>query len=298
MSDSSLKESSKKTNVTIALIAVYLSWGSTYLAIRIALDELPPIFMMGIRFFLFGIGFYVYLRLRGAPNPSLREWLRSAVIGAFLMLGGSAGVAYAEQSVASGLAALAIATTPLWTVLFAGIWKRWPNRFEWAGLLVGLAGIAVLNLEGDLKASPLGAMLLILAAMSWAFGSAWSQHLKLPKGMMAGAAQMITGGAIVLLLSVAIGEKIMAIPTWRSISAVLYLGIVGSLVGFTAYVYLLGRVRPALATSYAYVNPVIAVLLGMWILGERIHGAGMIAMVIILTGVILVMLGQLRFGKK
>ncbi len=287
----------RRGRIIAALAAVYLSWGSTYLVIRIALDELPPLFMMGIRFFLFGIGIYGYLRMRGAPNPSLPEWSRSAVIGIFLMLGGSAGVAYAEQWVASGLAALMIATTPLWTVLFAGIWKRWPNRFEWAGLLVGLAGIVALNFEGDLRTSPLGAALLISAAMSWAFGSAWSQHMKLPKGMMAGAAQMITGGAVVLLVSFAIGEKVTAIPTWRSISAVLYLGIVGSLVGFTAYVYLLGRVRPALATSYAYVNPVIAVLLGMWILGEQFHRTEMVAMVIILTGVVLVLLGQLRYGE-
>jgi drug/metabolite transporter (DMT)-like permease len=177
-------------------------------------------------------------------------------------------------------------------VLFAGIWKRWPNRLESAGLLVGLAGIVVLNFEGDLKANPLGAILLILAAMSWALGSAWSQHLKLPKGMMAGAAQMITGGAIVLLVGFVIGERITAVPTWRSISAVLYLGVVGSLVGFTAYTYLLSRVRPALATSYAYVNPVIAVLLGIWILDERITMTGIAAMSIIIGGVVLVAFGQ------
>jgi drug/metabolite transporter (DMT)-like permease len=159
-----------RTRVIIALIAVYLSWGSTYLAIRIALHDMPPFFMMGIRFFLVGVGFYFFLRLKGTPDPSLREWWWSAVIGTFLMLGGSAGVAYAEQWVSSGLAALVIATTPLWTVLFAGIWGRWPNRLEWAGLLVGLAGIIVLNLAGDLRASPLGATALILAAMSWAFG--------------------------------------------------------------------------------------------------------------------------------
>jgi drug/metabolite transporter (DMT)-like permease len=288
----SMMENPRRGRILAALAAVYLSWGSTYLMIRIALDELPPLFMMGIRFFLFGIGIYAYLRLRGAPNPSIREWFWSAVIGTFLMLGGSAGVAYAEQWVASGTAALVIATTPLWTVLFAGIWKRWPNRLEWAGLLVGLAGIVVLNFEGDLRANPLGALLLILAAMSWAFGSAWSQNMKLPRGMMAGAAQMITGGAIVLLVGFAIGERITAIPTWRSISAVLYLGVVGSLVGFTAYTYLLSRVRPALATSYAYVNPIIAVLLGIWILRERVHMIGMLAMVIIIVGVVLVAFGQ------
>ena len=287
-------DQSKRTRVILALLAVYLSWGSTYLVIRIALVELPPLFMMGIRFFLFGIGIYGYLRMRGAPNPSLSEWSRSAVIGIFLMLGGSAGVAYAEQWVSSGLAALMIATTPLWTVLFAGIWRRWPNRLEWAGLLIGLVGIVVLNFEGDLRASPLGAALLIVAAMSWAFGSVWSQQMKLPRGMMAGAAQMITGGAVVLLFSLAIGERIMAVPTWRSISAVLYLGIVGSLAGFTAYTYLLKQVRPALATSYAYVNPVIAVMLGIWFAGERIALPGVIAMLIILSGVVLVAFGQRR----
>jgi drug/metabolite transporter (DMT)-like permease len=253
--------------------------------------------MMGIRFFLFGIVYYVYLRLRGASNPNHTEWLRSSVIGTFLMLGGSAGVAYAEQWVDSGLAALVIATTPLWTVLFAGIWKRWPNRLEWAGLLVGFAGIIILNVEGSLRASPLGAALLVLAAMSWAFGSAWSQNLKLPKGMMAGAAQMITGGAVVLLVSLAIGERIEATPTWHSVSAVLYLGVVGSLVGFTAYVYLLSTVRPALATSYAYVNPIIAVTLGVWLAHEKIALAEIAAMIVIIAGVILVVIGQ-RHSRK
>ncbi len=285
-----MKETSR-TAIIIALIAVYLSWGSTYLAIRIALHDLPPFFMMGIRFFLVGIGFYLFLRLKGTPHPALREWWWSAVIGTFLMLGGSAGVAFAEQWVSSGLAALVIATTPLWTVLFAGIWGRWPNRLEWAGLLVGLAGIGVLNLAGDLRTSPLGATALILAAMSWAFGSALSQNVPLPKGMMAGAAQMIAGGAVVLGASLLIGERI-TVPTWKSVGAVIYLAVFGSLVGFTAYLYLLRRVRPALATSYAYVNPIIAVTLGIWLANERIAGIEAAAMAIIVAGVVLVVLGQ------
>jgi len=282
----------QRSGILTALAAVYLSWGSTYLAIKIAMDELPPLFLMGIRFFIFGLGIYGYLRLRGAPNPDRGEWRRSAIIGIFLMLGGSAGVAYAMQWVASGIAALVIATTPLWTVLFAGIWKRWPNKLEWAGLLTGLAGIVVLNFGGDLRASPLGAFLLVLAAMSWAFGSAWSQNMKLPHGMMAGAAQMITGGAVVLIASCFAGERIAAIPSWKSVGAVLYLGIFGSLVGFTAYVYLLRRVRPALATSYAYVNPVIAVTLGVVFAGEKISMVEVFAMGIIILGVMLVALGQ------
>lgn len=285
---------SRSGRVLVALAAVYLSWGSTYLGIKIALESLPPLFLMGVRFFLFGVIVYVFLRLRGAPGPGRTEWWWSAVIGTFLMLGGSASVSYAEQWVASGLAALMIATTPLWTVLFAGVWGRWPNRLEWTGLLVGLAGVVVLNLGGDLRAHPAGAVLLVFAAMCWAFGSAWSRHVTLPKGMMAGAAQMITGGAIVTAVGFALGERLMALPTWRSVAAVVYLGIVGSLVGFSAYTYLLGRVRPALATSYAYVNPVIAVLLGAWLLGERIEAASVLAMLIILIGVALVALGQRR----
>ena len=282
----------QRSTILIALAAVYLSWGSTYLAIKIALTELPPLFMMGIRFFVFGIGFYIYLRLKGAPRPDRKEWMRSAIIGAFLMLGGSAGVAYAMRWVASGIAALVIATTPLWTVLFAGIWGWWPNRLEWAGLAVGLVGIVFLNFEGDLRASPVGTVLLVLAAMSWAFGSAWSRHLKLPNGMMAGAAQMITGGAVVLAVSFCLGERVSSLPSWSSVGAVLYLGIVGSLVGFPSYVYLLKRVRPALATSYAYVNPVIAVTLGVLFAGETISYIEIIAMAIIIVGVALVAFGQ------
>ena len=281
-----------RSRVLLALAAVYISWGSTYLGIKFALESLPPLFLMGVRFFLFGIVVYVFLRLRGAPAPGRVEWWWSAVIGTFLMLGGSASVSYAEQWVASGLAALVLATTPLWTVLFAGIWGRWPNRLEWTGLVVGLGGVVVLNMSGDLRAHPIGAVLLVLAAISWAFGSVWSRRVPLPKGMMAGAAQMITGGAIVMAVGFAMGERITALPTWRSVMAVLYLGVVGSLVGFSAYTYLLGRVRPALATSYAYVNPVIAVQLGAWLLGERIEGTSVIAMLIILVGVVLVALGQ------
>jgi len=277
-----------KIKIFTALVAVYISWGSTYLAIRIALQELPPLFMMGIRFFFVGVVLYVFLRLRGAPVPNGVQWRNATIIGAFLFLGGSAGVAYAEQWVPSGLAALVIATTPLWTVLFTGIWNEWPTRSEWAGLILGLAGIVLLNFESDLRANPLGAAALLVAAASWAFGSAWSRRLALPKGQMTGAVQMIMGGAIVLLVSLLIGERIEIVPTWRSLSAVLYLAVFGSLVGFTAYMHLLTRVRPALATSYAYVNPVFAVALGVWLAGEKITFIGITAMLVIVAGVVLV----------
>lgn len=283
-----------KAVIIVALLAVYISWGSTYLAIRIALEDLPPFLMMGIRFLAVGIGLYLYLRIRGASAPNHSQWINATLIGGFLLLGGSGGVAFAEQWVSSGIAALMIATTPLWTVLFAGIWKKWPGRWEWAGLLFGLAGVVILNFEGDLNASPIGAAALIIAAICWAFGSAWSQHLSLPAGLMAGAAEMITGGILVLMAGLLTGEKIVALPSLRSIAAVLYLAVFGSLVGFTAYMYLLNRVRPALATSYAYVNPVIAVMLGVWLAGEKITVVGITAMAVIIFGVLLVMFGQKR----
>jgi len=282
----------RASGVLAALIAVYLSWSSTYLAIKFALESLPPLLMMGMRFFFFGLIAYAWLRSRGADPPGLREWGWSAVIGMFLMLGGSAGVAYAEQWVSSGLAALVIATTPLWTVLFAAIWKHRPNWVEWLGLSIGFSGIVLLNLGGDLRANPVSAFLLMLAALCWAFGSAWSRQVPLPKGMMAGAAQMIAGGAIVLITGFAMGERVTAMPSLRSLAALAYLGIVGSLIGFTSYLYLLGRVRPALATSYAYVNPVLALLLGLWLGGEKIGMLEIWAMGIILFGVVLVVLGQ------
>ena len=296
-SGSALPQEARASGVIMALIAVYLSWSSTYLAIKFALESFPPLLMMGIRFFLFGLIAYAWLRLRGAARPNLREWWWSSVIGIFLMLGGSAGVAYAEQWVTSGLAALVIATTPLWTVLFATIWKHRPNRVEWLGLSIGFSGIVLLNMGGDLRANPVSAGLLVLAALCWAFGSVWSRQVPLPKGMMAGAAQMIAGGAIVLIVGFATGERITTLPSLRSVAAVAYLGIVGSLIGFTAYLYLLGRVRPALATSYAYVNPVLALLLGLWLGGEKIGMLEVWAMGIILFGVVLVVLGQ-RGGQR
>lgn len=289
---SNLKDKDGRVKVLIALLSVYFIWGSTYLAIRIALEGFPPFMMAGLRFLVTGGGLYLFLRIRGTTVPGYTQWIGASLVGGFLLLGGNGGVVFAEQWVASGLAALGVATVPLWTVLFSGIWNRWPTRFEWAGLLLGFAGIILLNFEGDLRASPAGAIALIIAAICWAFGSAWSRHLSLPSGLMASAVEMIAGGILLLAASFLTGEKMNGFPAWHSIGALFYLMIFGSLVGFSAYIYLLSRVRPALATSYAYVNPVIAVLLGVSLAGEQITAIGITAMVVILAGVVIVMFGQ------
>jgi drug/metabolite transporter (DMT)-like permease len=282
----------RRIKVVLALMTLYLAWSSTYLAIRISLEDFPPFFTAGFRYMVVGAGMYFFLRYKGSAVPGRPQWLGSAAVGAFLLLGGTGGVVYAQQWVGSGTAALVIATTPLWTVLFAGIWKQWPQRPEWIGLALGFAGIVLLNIDGDLRAHPAGAALLVLSAASWSFGSVLSLRLSLPPGMMASAAQMLCGGALVLVVGIFSGERIPVSVSARSAAAMVYLALFGSLLGYTAYTFLLKNVRPALATSYAYVNPVLAVLLGIWLAGERITGTGVIAMFVILTGVVLVIAGQ------
>ncbi len=283
--------------VYTALGLLYVVWGSTYLAIAVAIEGFPPFLMGGIRFIIAGALFYPLLRLRGAPAPTAAEWRGAALVGTLLLVGGNGGVAFAEQWVASGVAAVVIATTPIWTGLFAGLFGRWPSRMEWAGLALGLAGVVLLNTGGDLRAHPAGAVALILAAVCWAFGSAWSRQLSMPSGLMAVAAQLLVGGAALVLLGLAVGERLTAMPSARALWAFAYLIVVGSWVGYTAYIYLLGRVRPALATSYAYVNPVVAVALGALLGGERITGTTIVSMVVILAGVGLVLLGRERVAR-
>jgi drug/metabolite transporter (DMT)-like permease len=280
--------------VLVSLLAVYVVWGSTYLAIRVALEGFPPFLMAALRFLLAGGVLYIVLRLRGMPAPRRRQWGSAALVGGLLLLGGNGGVVMAEQWVASGLAALGVATVALWSAIFAGLWGQWPRRLEWVGLAVGFAGVALLNLEGNLRASPAGAVALLVATTSWALGSMWSRHLELPSGLMAPAAEMLAGGGLLLLASVLVGETVPSAVPARPLLALSYLVVFGSWVGFSAYLYLLRRVRPAVATSYAYVNPVIAMTLGVAFAGEHITPSEWIAMPVILGGVALVIVAHGR----
>lgn len=275
--------------VGLALISLYLVWGSTYLGMRFAIESFPPLIMAGIRFFVAGVLLYLFLRLRGAAVPTAVQWRSAAVIGSMLLAGGTGGVAFAEQWVASGVAALMIALVPLLTVLFGGLWGHRPSRLEWLGILVGFAGVGLLNLGGNLRTSPVGALVLVLAAASWSLGSMWSKRLPLPAGLMSSATQMLAGGVLLLIFSVVIGENMHELPTVKAVGALVYLIVFGSFVGFSSYLYLLNTVRPALATSYAYVNPLVAVALGVMLAGERVSSVELLAMPVIVTGVLLVM---------
>jgi drug/metabolite transporter (DMT)-like permease len=280
--------------VPAALAALYLIWGSTYLAIRVALESYPPFLMAGTRFLAAGGVFYVFLRWRGMAAPTRAQWFNAAITGTLLLGLGNGLVCYAEQTVASGLAAVAVAAMPLFAAAFGSAYGQWPTRREWLGLAVGFSGVVLLNLGGGMAGAPLGAIALLVAAMSWAFGSVWSRRRDMPPAAMNTAAQMLTGGAVLFVGAMLGGERFPHAPMLSSTFALAYLAAMGSLVAFTAYLYLLNTVRPALATSYAYVNPPVAVVIGALFGGERVHAFDVVSMSVILAGVALIALGRTK----
>lgn len=280
----------QKIKIWSCLIALYFIWGSTFISMKFAIESYPPFQMAAMRFLLAGGLLYAVMRWRGAPRPSGEQWLGATAVGTLLLAAGNGGVAYAQQWIASGTAALAIATVPLWTAIFARLWGHRPTRREWAGIALGMFGIALLNLGNNMQVSPLGAAIILLAAVCWAFGSVWSKHLPMPTGAMAGAAQMLGGGAVLVVASVLHGDALpAALPSVRAALAMAFLVIFGSFVAYSAYLYLLKTVRPALATSYAFVNPLVAMLLGAWLAGESVGFYEGLALVVVLAGVLLVL---------
>ncbi len=284
----------KRLLIILSLLSLYFIWGGTYLAMRIALQGFPPFILAGVRQLTAGIILFLFLRLRKHELPTRKQWLTAIVVGGLLLVVGNGGVVFAEQWVSSGLAALALGAIPLWAAVFSGLFGRWPTRIEWFGLGLGFSGLVLLNLENGLHANPIGAIVLLIAPMSWALGSILSQHLPSPKGLMASASQMLAGGVMLFIVGFGTGEHMTGMPGPRPLAAMAYLIIGGSLVAFSAYGYLLRHVRPALATSYAYVNPLVAVSLGVALAGEQITMIGILAMLTILSGVGLVSLGRER----
>lgn len=279
--------------VAAALTAVYLIWGSTYLAIRFALEGgFPPFLLGGVRFLLAGSVMYAVLRWRGDAAPTAAQWRNTAVMGVLLLLLGNGMVNVAEQTVSSGMAAVAVASAPLWMALFALFRGERPTRLEWVGLAIGFVGVIGLNAGSSLRATPLGMMALLVATVSWSFGSIWSRGRDLPSPFMTAAAQMLCGGLAMLLLGVTLGERLPPQPSAKAMGAFVYLVILGSIIGFSAYVWLLRNVRPALAGSYAYVNPAIAVLLGALMAHERFSGVELAGMGVILGGVVVITLAK------
>jgi drug/metabolite transporter (DMT)-like permease len=287
-------KNSTSTWVPLSMFALYIIWGSTYLGIRVALQSYPPFLLAGIRFAIAGTLMFGYLRWRGAAMPTARQWRNAAFTGVLLLGFGNGLVCFAEESVSSGISAVAVAAMPLFAALFTGLYGEWPLRRETLGLLIGFVGVVVLNFGSSLTASHIGALALLVAAMAWAFGSVWSRRQDMPAGMMNTAAQMLCGSAALLTAGFASGEKLPAHPTWHATIAAAYLVIFGSLIAFSAYLYVLKHARPALATSYAYVNPPVAVLFGVMLLGEKVGPYDLAGMAIILLGVVIITLAHQR----
>jgi drug/metabolite transporter (DMT)-like permease len=291
--------------VAIALGAVYLIWGSTYLAIRFAIETIPPFLMAAARYLTAGAMLYAWSRLRGAPRPRLIHWRSAVVLGGLLLLLGNGGVVWAEQRVSSGLAALLVSTEPLWIVLF--VWMRdhgRPSGRVFLGLLLGFIGLVLLVRPSSTGGiDPLGVAAVMVASLGWAWGSLHGQRAKLPSSPLLGTAmQMLSGGGLLLLASAIAGEPArfhLAAVSARSLLSLGYLVVFGALIAFTAYVWLLKAAPPVLVSTYAYVNPLVAVFLGWAAAGEPITRGTLIAAAVILVGVALISSAQGRgTGKR
>jgi len=294
--------------VLTAFLAVYVIWGSTYLGIHIAIQTMPPFLMAGGRFVIAGFFLYGVMRLRGVARPTREQWIDATVIGALLLLGGNGGVSWAQQYVPSGVTALVVAATPLWMILIDWLRPagRRPHGVVFVGLALGFAGVTVIALSrdhgGQRLVDPVGVAVLLLATLSWASGSVFSRHARKPQeALLAIGMQMIAGGCTQLLTGAALGELPHLHPSLfshASIVAFVYLTVIGSLVGFTAYVWLLQVSTPARVATYAYVNPFIAVLLGRLVLDEPLPHSVVLAGALILGAVILITVRQSRAGRR
>lgn len=282
----------------LGFLIIYVLWGSTYLAIRFAVETIPPFFMGGIRFIIAGSTLFGWSRWRGAPKPDREQWKNAAIIGVLLLVIGNGAVAWSEQRVDSGVASLLVATVPLWIVLGEMVQGRRPELLQWVGVAVGLIGVGILVMPAEGATTkpidPVGAAVLIFGSFSWTAGSLFSRNARLatPSSAASGM-QMLCAGVLMSLVSVVSGEwsrlDISAIHG-TSVLALIYLIVFGSIVGFSTYMWLLSVARPAAVGTYAYVNPLVAVFLGVVVAGEKLPASATLAMVVIVASVALVSL--------
>jgi drug/metabolite transporter (DMT)-like permease len=270
------------------LLTLYTVWGSTYLAMRVAVRDFAPMQLGAFRFLLAGGLLFAILRVRGASPPTKREWLTCSVIGLLMMGVGLGATAYAVQTVSSGACALVFGCVPLFTAAFQRAFGQALRRRELAGLVFGVSGVALVATRGALHASPLAAAVLVMGAASYSLGCALGSRLAQPNGAMSGAAQMIVAGAALFAVSVAKGEPMPSHVSTSAAIALAHLVVLGSMVSYSALGHLLRNERPALATSYAFVNPIVALGLGALFLGEHVGRVEIAAVALVLVAVALV----------
>jgi drug/metabolite transporter (DMT)-like permease len=287
-----------RIRIALAFLSIYTIWGSTYLAIRFAIETFPPFLMAAIRFLIAGGVLYAWMRLRGAPRPTRANWKATTIVGGLLLLGGNGGVVKAEQVFPSGLTAVLITTVPIWMALVELLRKDRivPTLQVLLGLVLGFGGVVLLVGPGDLAGSgglnPLWAGVLIMAALSWATGSVYARKASLPKTPLLGSGmEMLAGGVLLLLASLISLEWVGFQPSnvsFLSLVSFIYLIVFGSLVGFSSYVWLLTKTTTARVSTYAYVNPVVAVFLGYFLAGEQLTLRTLIASSVIVIAVVVI----------
>lgn len=298
--------------VAAALLTVYVVWGSTYFAIAVMIETLPPLLAAGTRYLTAGalmlggiVAMASWRRIRSADarfeRPSLVQWRAAAIVGTLLLLGGNGGVVLSELFIPSGIAAVLVATVPIWLALFdALLTGRRPSGLVIGGVLAGIVGVAVLlvPVEGLEQLDPLGVGLVVVAAIAWAIGSLYARRAPLPpNGLLATGMEMLAGGAALALVGLALGELGRADPSsfsLRSLAAVAYLIVFGSILAFSAYTWLLAHAPVSTVATYAYVNPIVAVALGALLLGEELSPRTLIASAVVIAAVVAMVSGRPR----
>jgi drug/metabolite transporter (DMT)-like permease len=250
------------------LASVYIVWGTTYYALKVGVQGAPPYFLVGTRFVVAGALVIAWLKLRGHALPTLKQWRGSAILGFLMLAIGLANVTIAEKTVSSGAAVALISFMPLVMAVWSGLLEKWPKPGAWLAIGLGTIGTLVMITGADLRASPGGTALILIGTVTWSLGTVLSRRMEVPSGAMGFGAEMLAGGAIALVMSVAFGEHWafpQSAPVWWAWA---YLVVFGSLIAFSAYRVLVERVSPTLASTYAYVNPPVALLVG-WLLGNE-----------------------------
>jgi drug/metabolite transporter (DMT)-like permease len=288
----------QRLSIALAFLSIYTIWGSTYLAIRFAIETLPPFLMAAIRFLIAGGGLYAWMRLRGAPRPNRANWKAATLVGGLLLLGGNGGVVKAEHVFPSGLTAVLITTVPIWMALVE-LFRRdriVPTLQVVLGLALGFGGVVLLvgpgNLAGSGGLNPLWAGVLMLASLSWATGSVYSRNAALPRAPLLGSGmEMLAGGVLLLVASLISQEWVGFQPSnvsLLSLVSFIYLIVFGSLIGFSSYVWLLTKTTTARVSTYAYVNPLVAVFLGYFLAGEQLTLRTLLASSVIVIAVVVI----------
>lgn len=306
--------------LVLAFLALYFFWGSTYLGIKWAIEGFPPFFMAGVRNLIAGVVLYGWIRWRQAGSraaaPTPRQWANAALVGGLLLLGGNGLVTMATQWIPSSLVALMVSMLPIWMAILEPVHNRFVgvqrggmssrvSGLQWVGIVLGFAGVAMLIGPKVLAAfdgrdhpggvgQAVGAIATVLSSFCWANGSLYSRRADLPaSAFLSTGMQLLCGGALLLTVSLAVGEfsQLSAdrmLASWRPIAALVYLIVAGSLIGFTAYIWLIGVVSPSKVATYAYINPIVAVVLGWWLGNEELTWRILLAAAVIISGVVII----------